>query len=88
VDELTDAVTLLVYRLVFATVVLVLDTIGVDVAVALAVAVAGALPGIVSLVPANIVLPPLYLGLVVRTGLAFLMAATVVPLALAIEESV
>ena len=45
-------------------------------------------PGIVSLVPANMVLPPLYLGLVVRAGLAFLIAATVVPFALAIELSV
>jgi hypothetical protein len=55
---------------------------------ALPVAVAGALLGIVNLVPEKIVLPPLYLGFVVSTGLAFLIAATVVPFALAIELSV
>jgi hypothetical protein len=45
-------------------------------------------PGIVTLVPANIVLPLLYLGFVVSTGLALRIAETVVPFALAIELSV
>ena len=45
-------------------------------------------PGIVSFVPLNIVEPPLYLGSVVSFGLAALIAATVVLLALAIADSV
>jgi hypothetical protein len=60
--------------------------IGLDVTTGVVVVfVVVVLPGITSLVPAKIVLPPLYLGFVVSTGLAFLMAATVVPFALAIE---
>jgi len=46
------------------------------------------LPGNVNTVPENNVLPPLYLGSVVNLGLALIIAATVVPFALAIELSV
>jgi hypothetical protein len=94
VDDPADALVLLVNGLtvdVFVATVDVFVTTGavaVTVEPALAVAVAGALPGIVNLVPEKIVLPPLYLGFVVSTGLAFLIAATVVPFALAIELSV
>jgi hypothetical protein len=45
-------------------------------------------PGIVILVPANNVLPLLYLGFVVSAGLALRIAEAVVPFALAIELSV